>query len=138
MIHSFIKCIIELISKYKKLKECINRGVREIQPPVASRAAMDVINNLSALIKLARKERKITQIELAERVGVSRATLQKVESGNPSIAIQTYFEAAIIVGVPLMGSNKEDIQNLSMLLSYISPLVPETIRGKQIDLDDDF
>jgi transcriptional regulator with XRE-family HTH domain len=50
---------------------------------------------------MARQERKWTEAQLAERVGVSEKTLRNVERGATNVAIGTVFDAAAIVGVPL-------------------------------------
>src|SRR5271154_1779339 len=59
---------------------------------------------LGAEIRQARLARRWTIRELAERAGISPATLQKVEHGNPSVALGTAFDAATLVGVPLFYS----------------------------------
>ena len=41
-------------------------------------------------IKLARLRRDLSATLVAERAGISRASLWKVESGNPSVAIGIY------------------------------------------------
>ncbi|WP_412059142.1 helix-turn-helix domain-containing protein [Bartonella sp. DGB2] len=41
-------------------------------------------------MKLARLRQKITAVMLAERAGISRATLSKVEKGNPGISMGVY------------------------------------------------
>lgn len=50
-------------------------------------------------ITLGRKERKWTERELASRAGISRATLQKIEKGDLSVASGLVFEVAALVGV---------------------------------------
>ena len=42
-------------------------------------------------IKLARKRRKLTTIQVAERSGIDRGTLREVERGNPSVSMGAYF-----------------------------------------------
>jgi transcriptional regulator with XRE-family HTH domain len=56
---------------------------------------------LGARIKLERRQRHYTLVELAERVGVSELTIRKIEKGDLTVAIGTVFETAVIVGVPL-------------------------------------
>jgi DNA-binding XRE family transcriptional regulator len=56
---------------------------------------------LGAEIVQARLARRWTVRELAERADVSPATLQKVEKGNPSVALGTAFDVATLVGMPL-------------------------------------
>ena len=42
-------------------------------------------------IKLARKRRKLTGIQVAERAGIDRGTLREIERGNPSVSLGAYF-----------------------------------------------
>ena len=42
-------------------------------------------------VKLARKRRKLTTDQVSERAGIHRATLYRVEKGDPSVAIGIYF-----------------------------------------------
>ena len=46
------------------------------------------------IIRKARKEKGITQQELAERIGVNRATISKYESGQISIPFAQFMEIA--------------------------------------------
>lgn len=39
-------------------------------------------------IKLARKRRDLTTIQVSERAGIDRATLHYIKNGNPSVAIR--------------------------------------------------
>jgi transcriptional regulator with XRE-family HTH domain len=41
-------------------------------------------------IKLARLRRNLSAVLVAERAGISRATLQSVEKGSPSVSIGIY------------------------------------------------
>ena len=42
-------------------------------------------------IKLARKRRKLTSMQVAERAGIDRGTLREIERGNPSVSMGAYF-----------------------------------------------
>jgi transcriptional regulator with XRE-family HTH domain len=42
-------------------------------------------------IKLARKRRKLTTQQVAERAGIHRATLYRIEKGDPAVSIGLYF-----------------------------------------------
>ncbi|HZW77438.1 MAG TPA: helix-turn-helix domain-containing protein [Flavobacteriaceae bacterium] len=42
-------------------------------------------------LKLARKRRKLTTQQVAERAGISRTTLSSIEKGDPSVAMGSYF-----------------------------------------------
>ena len=70
-------------------------------PAPRSRYAADTAHLLGAQIKLARKQRRWSEAELAERMGVSRETVRQIEAGALTVAIGTVFEAAVICGVPL-------------------------------------
>lgn len=50
-------------------------------------------------LKLARKRRKISMVRMAERVGVSRATLYKMEKGDPSVAMGHFAAALGVLGL---------------------------------------
>lgn len=47
----------------------------------------------------ARLARRITQEQMAERVGVSRATISKLEGGDPSVGMDTLFRVLSILGM---------------------------------------
>ena len=42
-------------------------------------------------LKLARKRRRLTGLQVAERAGIDRGTLREVERGNPSVSLGAYF-----------------------------------------------
>lgn len=49
-----------------------------------------ILTTLGEQIKLARLRRNLSTKLVAERAGISRASLWKVESGNPSVAMGIY------------------------------------------------
>jgi transcriptional regulator with XRE-family HTH domain len=53
-------------------------------------ATEDVLKTMGEQIKLARLRRDLPVELVAERAGISRASLWKVESGNPAVAIGIY------------------------------------------------
>jgi transcriptional regulator with XRE-family HTH domain len=58
---------------------------------------------LGARIRAARLERRWTLDDLAERVGVTRVTMAKVERGDLSSRLGTVLEAAALLGVSVLG-----------------------------------
>ena len=50
----------------------------------------NILRTLGEQIKLARLRRNLPTELVAERAGISRASLWKVESGNPSVAMGIY------------------------------------------------
>jgi len=61
-----------------------------------------VLKQLEALgerLRLARMRRKLAVDLFAERMGVSRETLRRMEKGDPTIAIGTYVRALRVLGL---------------------------------------
>ena len=52
---------------------------------------------LGAEIARERKQARVTAADLAERARISLVTLRKVERGEPSVAIGTVFEVAVLL-----------------------------------------
>lgn len=53
-------------------------------------ATEEILKIMGEQIKLARLRRNLTAELVAERAGISRASLWKVESGNPAVAMGIY------------------------------------------------
>ena len=66
-----------------------------------SRHARAALTLMGQSIREARISRAMTAAELAERAGMSRALLQRIERGDAGCSIGAVFEAAVICGVPL-------------------------------------
>ncbi len=89
-------------------------------------------------IKLGRKQRKWTEKNLADRAGISRATLQKIEKGEMSCAIGLVFEVASLVGINLFEQDKLSLsKNIEKTRDHIA-LLPQRIKAKKKAVDDDF
>jgi DNA-binding XRE family transcriptional regulator len=50
-------------------------------------------------INVARRRRKLTAAMMAERIGVTRQTYQRIEAGEPTVAIGTYLMAMFVLGL---------------------------------------
>ncbi len=134
-----VSCETRLLEESKEDPKCYNGGFHILPPTVpVGYTSTKIIRYLGQLIRIARKERKMSETDLAERMGVARATVQKIEKGEPSVAIGSYIEATVILRIPLLGGDKEHINNLTMLLSYMNQLLPNNVRGKVLEVDDDF
>ncbi len=57
------------------------------------------LQGLGARLKTARLRRGLTTVLFAERMGVSRDTLNRLEKGDPTIAIGTYGRALRVLGL---------------------------------------
>lgn len=58
-----------------------------------------ILEQMGENIKLARKRRKLTVTEVAERAGINRSTLYNVEKGSPSVSMGTYFNVLRVLGL---------------------------------------
>ncbi|KVV14373.1 helix-turn-helix domain-containing protein [Flavobacterium sp. TMP13] len=58
-----------------------------------------ILQQLGENIKLARKRRKLTTIQVAERAGIVRTTLYQIEKGNSSVSIGAYFNVLRVLGL---------------------------------------
>ncbi|MGK5087796.1 helix-turn-helix transcriptional regulator [Bdellovibrionota bacterium FG-2] len=91
-------------------------------------------------IQLARKARKFTARDFADRVGISRITLQKVEKGDLKCELGIVLEAAVLAGVklfdvdPCSGSFATKLESVSDKLA----LLPKSIRKRRKEIDDAF
>ena len=96
------------------------------------------IKILAAMITAARKERKMSQLELAQRLGASRSTVVAIEQGSPTVALGTVFEAAVTVGIPLLAEDKKELDQLATSIAAIARVLPKRGRGRTQVVDDDF
>lgn len=103
-----------------------------------SKYAQEAAFLLGQQIKLGRKERKWSEQNLAERAGISRATLQKIESGEMSPSIGLVFEVAALIGVPLFEQENRVLATGIELTQSKIALLPKRIRNKTKVVDDDF
>ena len=68
-------------------------------PKTLPRAARRALVKLGADIAVARKKRRISTVSMAERAFISRATLYKVERGDPTVSMGIYAAVLAILGL---------------------------------------
>jgi transcriptional regulator with XRE-family HTH domain len=93
---------------------------------------------LGKLIKLSRQEGKLTASDLADRAGITRNTLRKIESGDLTCEVGLVFEVATLAGVKLF---EGDSSSLTMQMDRADrsiALLPKYVRKPKKTLDDDF
>ncbi len=81
---------------------------------------LNVLEAMGENIKLARKRRKLTTIQVSERAGIDRTTLYHIEKGNPSVSLGAYFNVLRVLGLhedflklasdDIMGRKLQDIE----------------------------
>jgi len=105
---------------------------------VYSKYAKDAVHLLGQQIKLARKQQGWTVQNLAERAGISRMTLQKIEHGEMTCSIGMVFEVAAIVGVELFAQDNLSLTKHIQQAQDKLALLPERIQVNKKVVDDDF
>ena len=91
---------------------------------------------LGARIQLARRQRRWTLQELADRAGVTAVTMRKVERGDPSVRLGVAFEAAALTGVPLFDPDPARRRLEADRVDDQLAILPRLVRRRKID--DDF
>ena len=103
-----------------------------------SKAAEEAALLLGQFIKLGRKERRLSAAALAERIGVSRGTVQRIEKGDLKVEIGLVLEAANIVGVPLFDTSDERLSSKLESTANKIALLPKKLRKPRHEVNDDF
>jgi transcriptional regulator with XRE-family HTH domain len=92
---------------------------------------------LGARIQLARRERRWTLQELADRAGVTAVTMRKVERGDPSVRLGVAFEAAVLTGVALFDPDPSRRGLEAGRVEDRLAVLPRLVR-RPGEIDDDF
>jgi len=103
-----------------------------------SRYAREAATLLGRRIRLGRLERRWTEQELADRAGISRATLQKIEKAELTVAIGLVFEVAALVGVVLFEADRESLARHTARADEKLALLPAAVRKSGKPVDDAF
>lgn len=103
-----------------------------------SKYTTEAIRLLGRRIKLGRKQRHWSESELAERAGIARATLQKVEKGDPTGTIGLVFEVATLVGVRLFDTDIDGLTQHRADTDALLTLLPKHTHAPKRNVDDDF
>jgi len=100
--------------------------------------AHNAIALMGQMILLHRKERKMRASDLADRAGISRTTLYKIERGDMKCEIGIVFEVAALVGVQLFKAESESMESLNRSIEDKIALLPQNIRRSKKIIDDKF
>jgi transcriptional regulator with XRE-family HTH domain len=103
-----------------------------------SRYSHDAVVLLGQLIRRARIERRMTTTELAERAGLSRGLVQRIEKGDPGCGIGAVFEAAAVVGVRLFDADQATLTSTIGANAAMLTLLPKAVRVSKVEVKDDF
>lgn len=106
---------------------------------VYSSYVQEALKLTGQLIRLQRKQKRWSEQALAERAGVARGTVQRVERGEATCEIGIVFELAALVGVTLFNSDGPKLAERSMHTHEKLALLPMRIREPKPErVDDDF
>lgn len=103
-----------------------------------SRYSGDAVSLLGSLVRAARKQRRLTTQEVADRAGVSRGLVQRIEKGDMKCQIGAVFEVAAIVGVRLFDADEAALARHIRQAQDTLTLLPKAVRKTTAVLDDDF
>lgn len=107
------------------------------RPHAYSRPTLDAARVLGLEVAGARRLRRWTAAELAERAGISPVTLRRVERGDPTVALGIAFEVATLVGIDLFGEDRDRLPALVARGQERLALLPARVRqGSPVDHDD--
>jgi len=62
--------------------------------------------SIGQAVRLARKQKKLTQRELAQKSGVWQETISKIENGSPGTRLDTIFELCAALDLELHVTNR--------------------------------
>jgi len=102
-----------------------------------SRYSLNALELMGNLIREGRIAANLSTDSLAQRAGISRSLLQRIEKGDPGCAIGSVFEVAAIVGLPF----ETDAKTLATRLGYSNEkraLLPKAVRLSRKAVKDDF
>jgi len=95
-----------------------------------SRYSADAVQLMSSLIRVARKERKLTTQDIADRAGISRGLVQRIEKGDMKCSIGAVFEVAAILGLRLFDADETSLSKHIKQNEDKLALMPKSIRKK--------
>lgn len=111
-------------------------------PKQATRTYSRITGHAAALlgkrIKIARKERKMTAKDLADRAGISRGLLQRIEKGNLKCQLGVVFEVATLVGIKLFDADESSLTAMIRQADDKIALLPKHIHSSKKVVADDF
>ena len=108
------------------------------KPRTYSRLSEEALALLGKQIRFARKGRRMSEKDLSDRIGIARSTLQRIEKGDPLVAIGLAFEAATLTGVDLFVPEATTLAPQLGRIDDRLALMPGSSRGTRRVVDDEF
>lgn len=103
-------------------------------------ATEHALTALGSQVAAGRREAGWTIADLAQRLGVSRNVITRIEQGAPGTAVGTVLEAAVVCGVPLFGVDPAELSRVAETERRRLALLPARVRASasRDEVDDDF
>ncbi|CAN5890380.1 helix-turn-helix domain-containing protein [soil metagenome] len=98
----------------------------------------DAARVLGQQIAATRRRQRRTAAEIAERAGITRQTLRRVERGDPTVALGIAFEVATVLSLPLFGAEPRQLAELAAEGERDLALLPTRVDATVEDVDDEF
>lgn len=102
-----------------------------------SPVTQDALQVMGGLIRLYRSERGLSVQNLANRLGVSRGLVQRIEAGNPKCEIGVVFEMAALLGIQLF-SPTTPLADLADHIGAKIAVLPKAIHSRAPEVNNDF
>lgn len=101
-------------------------------------ATTDAVSVLGSQLAAARRRQRRTMADVADRAGITRKTLGKIEAGDPTVTIGIVFDVAAVLRVPLFGASGRALADLAARGRTELALLPARIDPTIPEVDDDF
>ncbi len=79
------------------IKKCIIINIMKTKKKPILPQTKKTLEAFGENIKLARLRRKLSMEQVAERAGISRSTLVKIEKGDDSVSMGSYFQVLFVM-----------------------------------------
>ena len=113
--------------------------MRNIQRKPYPAAVLDQLGRLGGFVAVARKRRGLTQLALAQKAGLGRATVLRIERGHPATEVGAWLSVLWALGLERSAARlahpDDDDEGLTLERSRL----PQRARGRASrSLDDAF
>ena len=98
-------------------------------PPVSVRTGLQ---RLGADLKNARLRRRLRMVTVAERAGISRETLAKIQKGDPGVSMGSYASVIFALGLGTHWMKLADISNDKMGQALDEERIPQRVRNVSV------
>jgi len=88
-------------AKQKRLKEAgwrVGDAAEFLELDEVEAQMLDIKIALASLLRATRSRRRLTQFEMAEKIGSSQSRVAKLEAGDPSVSVDLLVRSLIAAG----------------------------------------